>query len=487
MSRLKRLKDVSSTATLFDRQYGYNSASQISQITEPTLTRTIGYDFVNRLTSVTASNGQNESYQFDDVGNRLSSHRLASYGYQPFNKIISTATGIYGYDANGNMVSKAEGMNFWRYGFDYENRLVSASTRKQTVRYRYDALGRRVQRFTVGGRENTKFIYDGQDVLVDDNGGTLTKYINGSGIDNKLRQQTGNDVKYFLGDHLGSTNGLTDTSGNLTSSTNYDAFGNATNANFPNRHQFTGREFDDFTGLHYYRARFYDGNLGRFISEDPIGFAGGDVNLYGYVWNNPQNWVDPSGKIPVVIPVIIGIGILIATSPSYVNAPAPGDQIYYPENQLFLNAAGGPVCSFLFKRFASPLLNKIIGGMGDDIIELGISQGPTRTIGNTSKGFYAPNSPLPQQNVGGVDIPTPLPQAQGPHTVLGTRVGSDGIPYRQSATFPGETFPKANGQNVPWSRVDWTNHGRGDHLFPHQHPFLLQNNGKWKIGSQMPF
>ncbi len=152
-----------------------------------------------------------------------------------------------------------------------------------------------MQRFTVGGKENTKFIYDGQDVLVDDNAGTLTKYLNGAGIDNKLRVQTGSTVNYFLSDHLGSTNGLTDSSGNLTASTSYDAFGNATNADFPNRCQFTGREYDNFSGLHYYRARFYDGNLGRFISEDPIGFAGGDVNLYGYVKSKPLKYRDPRG------------------------------------------------------------------------------------------------------------------------------------------------------------------------------------------------
>jgi hypothetical protein len=71
-----------------------------------------------------------------------------------------------------------------------------------------NALCRRVQRYVSGGvNENTKFIYDGNDVLVDDNSGTLTKYLNGDGIDNKLRVQTGNDVKYFLADHLGSTNG----------------------------------------------------------------------------------------------------------------------------------------------------------------------------------------------------------------------------------------------------------------------------------------
>jgi RHS repeat-associated protein len=173
--------------------------------------------------------------------------------------------------------------------------MITAATRKQTVRYKYDALGRRIQRYFVGVKENTKFIYDGQDVLVDDNSGTLTKYINGAGIDNKLRTQTGSAVNYFLADHLGSTNGLTDASGNLTAQTNYDAFGNATNVEFPSRYQFTGREYDNFTGLHYYRARFYDANLGRFISEDPIGFAGGDVNWYGYVKNRPLHSNDPLG------------------------------------------------------------------------------------------------------------------------------------------------------------------------------------------------
>jgi RHS repeat-associated protein len=90
---------------------------------------------------------------------------------------------------------------------------------------------------------------------------------------------------------------LADTSGNVTpsNSTSYDSFGNSSNANFPTRYQFTGREFDNFSGLHYYRARFYDGNLGRFISEDPSGFEGGDVNLYGYVWNNPLTYTDSMG------------------------------------------------------------------------------------------------------------------------------------------------------------------------------------------------
>ncbi len=79
----------------------------------------------------------------------------------------------------------------------------------------------------------------------------------------------------------------------------YDSFGDAP-ASPRTRYTFTGRERDEFTGLYYYRARWYDAMIGRFISEDPIGFAGGDVNLYGYVKNNPVNFVDPNGTNPLV-------------------------------------------------------------------------------------------------------------------------------------------------------------------------------------------
>lgn len=311
MDRLERLKDTSSSATLFDRQYTYNAASQIETITELTNSRTFGYDLVNRLKTVTASNNQNENYNFDNVGNRTSSHLSSSYGYQAnqFNRLASTTTASYRHDLNGNSVSKSEGKDFWLYTWDYENRMGSASTRKQSVRYKYDALGRRVQRATVGGKENTKFTYDGNDVLVDNNSGYLTKYINGDGIDEKLSVLNGTDSKYFLSDHLGSTNALTDANGAITASTAYDSFGKATNPSFPTRYQFTGREKDSYTGLMHYRARQYDSNLGRFISEDPIGFGGGDINLYGYVRNNPQNFRDPTGKLPVL--VIVG-GVWLA-------------------------------------------------------------------------------------------------------------------------------------------------------------------------------
>ncbi|MCC6329082.1 MAG: RHS repeat protein [Acidobacteria bacterium] len=295
MSRLTRLKHQSLTATLFDNQYLYNTANQISQITGLANTRVFGYDLVDRLKTVSTNGTQTESYAFDDVGNRTASHLSATYGYQSgkFNQLASTATATMQYDANGNIIRKSEGSQFWRYVWDQENRLTEAATRKQKVRYKYDALGRRVER-NFGFKERTKFTHDGLDVVMDDDNNTgLTKYQNGLGIDDKLKFSNAGASSYFLQDHLGSTLGLSNSAASVNSSASYDSFGNAT-GNLATRYQFTGREYDSFTGQHYYRARFYDANLGRFISEDPISLGGG-INPFAYVGNNSMNRTDPSG------------------------------------------------------------------------------------------------------------------------------------------------------------------------------------------------
>jgi RHS repeat-associated protein len=122
-----------------------------------------------------------------------------------------------------------------------------------------------------------------------------TTYLNDLGIDEHLRQTNNvTGVSYYLTDHLGTTAALTDTTGNILEQLAYDSFGNSAGS-ARTRYGYTGRERDPDTGLMYYRARWNDPQLGRFISEDPIGFQGGDINLYAYVVNNPANFRDPTG------------------------------------------------------------------------------------------------------------------------------------------------------------------------------------------------
>jgi RHS repeat-associated protein len=305
LDRLTRLLDTKGVTTVADHQYQYNTASQITQVAEPTITKSYGYDTVDRLTSALYSNPvqANENYVYDGVGNRTASQLSASYTYQRFNRLTSTAAATYSYDANGNLTSKTDSNGTTQYSWDFENRLKQVTLPNgSTVSYKYDGLGRRIQRTPSSG-VSTNFVYDGQDVLKDLNSdGSTVDYLNGLGIDNRLRltdsRITALGPLYFLQDHLSSTTSLTNSLGVAVSQISYDAFGNAgTSANLT-RYTYTGREFDSDTGLFYYRTRWYDPQVGRFASEDPIGFRGG-ANFYTYVDNNSVNSNDPLGLFTV--------------------------------------------------------------------------------------------------------------------------------------------------------------------------------------------
>jgi RHS repeat-associated protein len=296
LDRLTRLKAAKGNKLIADNNHTYNSAGVITQNIDQSGTHAYGYDALDRLTSATYTGAPNESYAYDAVGNRIASQRSASYSYQPFNRLTTTSTTSYLYDNNGNLTTKTEGSGTTHFQWDFENRLTQAVTPSAgSVAYKYDALGRRIQNAPSNGLP-TNFTYDGDDVAQDRmSDGTITEYLNGPGIDNKIRQKGASNktTYYFTQDHLGSTTALTNTNGALVERESYDAYGNsAGSAN--TRYGYTGRERDSLTGLMYYRARFYDPQLGRFISEDPIGLGGG-INSFAYVRNNPQNRVDPSG------------------------------------------------------------------------------------------------------------------------------------------------------------------------------------------------
>jgi RHS repeat-associated protein len=89
---------------------------------------------------------------------------------------------------------------------------------------------------------------------------------------------------------------LSGATGAIGNSYTYDSFGNlvTSTGTSANPFQYTGRDFDPETGLRYYRARFYDPLIGRFLNEDPVGFGGG-MNFYAYAGNDPIDWIDPSG------------------------------------------------------------------------------------------------------------------------------------------------------------------------------------------------
>ena len=296
LDRITSLVHANSGGTLIGNSYTYDNVSNIGSWTNGSGSHSYGYDAVDRLTSATHSSQPNEAYNYDAAGNRTSSQSNGTYSYQPLNKLTSTSTASYSYDNNGNPVSKTDGSGTTLFGWDEENHLKQVTLSSGlVVNYKYDALGRRIQRTTSAGADE-RYVYDDVDVLFDLNAdwSVATTYLNGLGVDNQLRQTSATTgVSYYLADHLGSTAGLTSAAGSLIEQLNYDSFGNGPGSAFT-RYTYTGRERDPDTGMFYSRARFYDPAIGRFLNEDPIGLLGGP-NLYAYVENQPLTAVDPFG------------------------------------------------------------------------------------------------------------------------------------------------------------------------------------------------
>jgi RHS repeat-associated protein len=210
------------------------------------------------------------------------------------NRIGQVGAASLTFDTEGQTASKTDVLGASSYQWDARGRLVQASLPNgQIVSYGYDALGRRTSRMT--GGSTTTFQYDGADVVIDRvSGGNAIDYLTGPDIDNILRQTGGTfGSLYYLQDHLGSTTALTSTGGALVEQQQYEVFG-ANGGSLQTRYGYTGRERDELTGLMYYRARWFDSQQGRFLSEDPLGFDE-SANFYTYGENNPISYTDQLG------------------------------------------------------------------------------------------------------------------------------------------------------------------------------------------------
>jgi RHS repeat-associated protein len=308
LNRIKTVKIdwLNQTAT-----YNYDDAGRLSSLINfnGTVT-TYGYDNANRLTSLENKKSDTTtlaSYNFtlDGNGNRtqivqnepllfVPGSDTVSYSYNAKKNRLLTAGGFsFGYDNEGQL-STGYSLN---YTFDYEHRLKTIGS---TITISYDGKGTRVQAVRSGA--TTRYIYDvkGNLLAEADGNNSITKYyIYGAGL---LAMVTPTNQTYcYHFNAVGSTVAMTDSSQAMVNKYSYDPFGNIVNQqeSVQQPFKFVGQHgvMTESNGMYYMRARYYDPEVGRFISEDPIGFQGGDTNLMAYVGNNPVLLIDPSGLI----------------------------------------------------------------------------------------------------------------------------------------------------------------------------------------------
>ncbi len=269
------------------------------------------YDPAGRLTEVTKNGNPYRAYSFDENGNRTQATRQTPEGpeteqatYDAQDK--QTTSGDYDltYNANGELAAKTNRLSDAEQTYTYGalGALKSVTTPDGTeITYKYDAQGNRVETRT-GGEQTQRLIYApgllGPVAELETQDRPETRFIYASRINVPDYMVRGGQTFRLVTDQLGSVRFVVDSAtGEIAQEITYDPFGEVISDSAPGFQPFgfAGGLYSSETGLTHFGAREYDAGLGRWTSADPISFAGGDSNLYGYVIQDPVNLLDPYG------------------------------------------------------------------------------------------------------------------------------------------------------------------------------------------------
>jgi RHS repeat-associated protein len=271
---------------------------------DPSTLASYGYDRLSRLVSIAGPDGP-RSYTYDPVGNRLTkvAGTTTAYTYDRADRILTAGGTTVSVDANGNLTANGADA----FDFDQANRLVGATVGGSNEAYVYDGDGTRFSRQT-GSDPAIRYVSDiagGLPITIADGD---RKYVYGAGLAYAV---SGSDVEIFHNDGLGSIRAITDASGTVTSTQRTDEWGIqvASTGTSSQPFGFTG-EPRDGTGLTYLRARYYDPELGRFLSRDTwpgIPSSPITLNRYAYAYDNPTTQTDPSGHFVDAIVDILSL------------------------------------------------------------------------------------------------------------------------------------------------------------------------------------
>ncbi len=429
------ITDASDTVTALNLSYSYDDQANISAITDGvnnsySLTD-LSYDGLNRLTATTGNVGIGSSQiNYDGLGNitgYTSKGRQLDYSYDTTKNRLTKVTDAIGnknydftngYDSRGNVTNNGNRS----FNFNRANQLASSNGNS----YIYDGHNRRVK-------------------TIDSQGTSYSVY----GFDGKMRHRVrnGNWVNYiYLGDKLIAKDGIIPLdSGSSDSRQHHRPFGESIEAPKDDV-GYTGHKFDTDLGWSYMQQRYMDPALGRFMSNDPIGFR--DVhsfNRYVYANNNPYKYTDPDGQAPRVRP-------FRPTPPP----PATGSPTGSGPTQSYPDRSEGDRNSPRTDRQGNPIVHNEAPKPEEKKKE---NKSPK---GKNNK----PKSTLPRDSKTADYVPDP--NAEGAHTTIGKRKGRNGN-YTQGATFD------ENGNFT--GRTDVTDHGRpSNHDSPHFHPATGTNS-----------
>ena len=384
-NKVTKLVTKSGNSDISSYEYSYyldgSDACKVRNENGTIETTSYDYDGLKRLTRESISNGKTAdtySYEYDDYGNRSKMVANGSEEYEtvydytvngkytallqkeiktveetsnatisdglaisPTDLITSTAADAkteetaYSYDANGNQITKTAEGKTETNTYDGLNQLIGFTDGETTASYKYNADGLRTSK-TVDGK-TINHIWDGSKQIIvdmdDSDWYSAEVYVRGTNLLAKFSKQSGNvktDYQYYTQNAHGDVVNLTDSTGAITKSYKYDAFGVEQNIDDAdtNAFRYCGEYFDAETGTIYLRARYYNPTIGRFISRDSYAGEINDplsLNFYTYCENNPIYGIDPNGhfKLPNWAKVAIGAAATVAAVAITGGAAAP--------------------------------------------------------------------------------------------------------------------------------------------------------------------
>jgi RHS repeat-associated protein len=291
-------------SSLMTVQYTRDKLGRITHKTETVggMTHVYGYfyDTAGRLTDVEKDGMPLSHYDYDLNGNRLS-HNGITATYDNQDRLVDYGNEVYTYTDNGELAGKTGPSGTTEYGYDAFGNLVTVILPDDSViEYVIDGENRKVGK-KINGVLVQGLLYEGQlrpVAELDGEGNIVSRFVYGMHI-NVPDYLIKNGVTYrIITDHLGSPRMVADAAtGLIVQRIDYDEFGNIVYDSNPGFQPFgfAGGLYDQHTKLMRFGARDYDAYVGKWTSKDPIRFAGGDSNLFGYVANNPVNWSDPEG------------------------------------------------------------------------------------------------------------------------------------------------------------------------------------------------
>ncbi len=310
--------------------YTFDAAERLTKISQGSTSVLLAPDAANRPGTITYPNGVVGSYQFDaanqllslsyakgatSVGNLAYTYDLAGRQttrtgtlatlempiavtqstYDAANRLTEWNNTALTYDNNGNLKTGPSGSFTW----NVRDQLTATGAGGGV--FAYDASGRRVSA-TVAGTQNT-YLYSGSNPVMI----SATQMLGGGNLDEVYAQVSSAGTSSILRGGDNSTVAVSNASASTTATYSYSPYGATTTSGVSATPlQFTGREDDGSSGLYYYRARYYSPSLGRFISQDPIGLAGG-LNSYAYANGNPVSLRDPLGLWGIGDPINQGV------------------------------------------------------------------------------------------------------------------------------------------------------------------------------------